>query len=270
MRFTTTPVQGIASLANFTPVTFASNFVQGDSISKVNKLVQTFDFLVGAEYEIVPPSKIFAGFIPGRTSLSLIGAGGAINPLSSDKTATFYKIPRINNGQDIDPRLLELFPETAGKTNVAFVAPERDRFFRQYYGGFRMKTFYRDNEIKYSPAMFDVMFGQNEAMTNRMQGVILRLDGSVPIAYKKANFLYLFGSTQMKLGKNINRPIPPFFLESATNAALTNSDTAIIPIDRSPYLRSNRDIFRISVGVDLFKLFKGKDDDEKPEPSKKD
>jgi hypothetical protein len=261
LRFTTTPVQGIAALANFTPVNFANNFVQGDSASKVNDLVQTFDFLVGFEQPIVPRRK-FVGFIPGETSISFIVAGGAINPLSSEKTTAFYKVPRVNNGADIDPRFLAAFPEAAGKTNIAFVSPERDRFFRQYYAGLRFKTMFRNSEIRYQPAMFDVTFGQNEAITNRLQGVIMRFDGSLPIPVKKANFLYLIASTQMKLGKNVNRSLPSFFLDPAANTTLTNSDTVVVPLDRSPYLRSNRDIFRIGVGVDLLKLFKG---EEKPE-----
>lgn len=263
IRFTTTPVQGIAALASFTPTNFATGFVQGDNAGKVNDLVQTFDFLVGVEQPLVPESK-FPGFIPGKTSLSLIAAGGAINPLSSDKSATFYKIPRVNNGMDVDPRFLEAFPEARGKTNIAFVSPERDRFFRQYYAGFRLKTVFQRNEIKYQPAMFDVMFGQNEAITNRLQGVIMRFDGSTPIPVKKADFLYLFASTQMKLGKNVNRSLPSFFLDAASNVNLTGNDTLVVPIERSPYLRSNRDIFRIGVGIDLFRLFKG--DEEKKNP----
>ncbi len=259
LRFTTTPVQGIAALANFSPTNFATGFVQGDSASKVNDLVQTFDFLVGIEQPLVPQTKFF-GFLPGRTSLSLIAAGGAINPLSSEKTAAFYKVPHVNNGADIDPRFLAAFPEAVGKTNIAFVSPERDRFFRQYYAGFRMKTYFERSEIKYQPAMFDVMFGQNEAITNRLQGVIMRFDGSTPIPIGKADFLYLFASTQMKLGKNVNRSLPSFFLDPATNVSLTSSDTAVVPIDRSPYLRSNRDIFRIGVGIDLFKLFEKKEE----------
>jgi len=265
IRLTTTPVQSVAALSNFNTLNFATNFVQGDSASKVNDLVQSFNFLVGVEKEIIPPGDdTFASFFPARTSLSLIAAGGAINPLSNEKTTLFYKIPRVNNNMDIDPRFLQIFPEAAGKTNVAFVTPDRDRFFRQYYAGVRLKTFFYDDDGKRQrkdfPAMFDVMFGQNEAITNRLQGVIMRLDGSTPFPVKNADFLYLFGSVQMKLGKTVNQTIPSFFLEpAAATTTLTNADTIAIPIDRSPFLRSNRDVFRIGVGVDLFKLFK-KDD----------
>ena len=255
LRFTTTAVQTIAALPNL-----STNLIQSNNTSKPNDLVQSFDFLVGLEKEIISQGQLFRGLFNAKTSVSLIAAGGAINPLSSDNTTVFYKVPRVNNGMDVDARFLKAFPEAVGKTNVAFISPERDRFFRQYYGRLRFKTFFYENNEKQKtifPAMFDVTIGQNEAITNRLKGVILRLDGSTPFPVKNADFLYLFASVQMKLGRNVNQAIPSFFLEpAATGTSLTNSDTAAIPVDRSPFLRSNRDIFKIGIGVDLLKIFK--------------
>ncbi len=255
IHLTTTPVQSVGSLASFTPAGFASNFVQGDSAGKVNDLVRSFDFLIGFDKQIVPLGKSFPGIFPGKTSLSLIAAGGAISPLSSDKGAVFYKIPTDAANAEA---LFAVFPEARGKTNIAFVAPERNRFFRQYYAGFRLKTFFSDKETQFLPAMFDVTFGQNEAITNRLQGVIMRIDGSTPFPVSKAGFLYLFGSVNMRLGRS-KEITPTFFLEPATNVSLTNADTIVLPLDRSPFQTKDRDVFRIGVGADLFKLFKKED-----------
>ena len=195
IRFTTTSVQSIGSLADFTPTGFASNFVQGDSADKVNNLVRSFDFLIGIDKQIVAPGKIFPGIFPGRTSLSFIAAGGAITPISSDdQGAAFYKIPVDNINDRNAQAFFTAFPDARGKANIAFVAPERDRLFRQFYAGFRLKTFFTDDETRYYPAMFDVTFGQNEAITGLLKGVIMRLDGSMPFPVAKAGFLYLFGS----------------------------------------------------------------------------
>jgi hypothetical protein len=98
------------------------------------------------------------------------------------------------------------------QTNIAFIKPERDRFFRQYYAGFRMKTYFNEEDGMF-PATFDATVGQNEAITNTLQGVILRLDGSTPFPIKGADFLYIFGGVQMKLGRRFNQDIPPFFLK---------------------------------------------------------
>lgn len=259
VRLTTTPVQSIGSLAEFTPGGFATSFVQGDNASKINDLVRSFDFLIGVEQQIISPQNdVSPGPFPGRISLSLIAAGGAITPLSSDKTTLYFKIPTVNSGMNLDPRFTNLFPDIdfTGKTNVAFVTPDRDRFYRQYYGGIRLKTFFEDKNLENFPAVFDVMIGQNEAITNKLQGAILRVDGSTPLPINGAKFLTIFGSVNMRLSRNVNESIPQFFLDPATGASLSGSDTTIISIDRSPFQTRNRDIFRIGVGVDLFKLFK--------------
>lgn len=139
--------------------------------------------------------------------------------------------------------------------NIAFVAPERDRFFRQYYAGFRLKTLFDDTEVKYQPALFDITFGQNEAITGILKGVIMRLDGSTPLPISKAGFLYLFGSVNMRLGRN-RETSPAFFLELTTGVSLTAADTIVFPVDRLLFQTKDRDVFRIGVGVDVFKLFK--------------
>lgn len=260
IRLTTTPVPSIGALASFTPTAFATNFVQGDSAGKVNDLVRSFDFLVGFDKQIFGSSKVFGGVLPGKTSLSFIAAGGAISPLSSDKTALFFKIP----GETTSQNSVNFFNEFEnlktpnGYKNIAFVAPERDRFFRQYYAGFRLKTLFENKDVQYQPAMFDVTFGQNEAITSRLKGVIVRLDGSTPLPVSKSGFLYLFGSVNMRLGRS-REMSPNFFLEPTTGTSLTAADTIVFPVDRLPFQTKDRDVFRIGVGVDVFKLFK-KDD----------
>lgn len=263
VRLTTTPVQSIGSLANFTPAVFASNFVQGDSAGKVNDLVRSFDFLVGFDKEIFAPRKIFSGFLRGRTSLSFIAAGGAISPLSSDKGAAFYKVPTDETSQN-NINFFKDFPTAKGYKNIAFIAPERDRFFRQYYAGFRLKTFFDNKDVQFHPAMFDVTFGQNEAITTRLKGVIMRLDGSTPLPISKAGFLYLFGSVNMRLGRS-RETFPTFFLEPTTGISLTDQTTIVFPIDNLPFQTKDRDVFRIGVGIDVFKLFKKEDAPKSPE-----
>lgn len=263
IRFSTTPVQGINSLSSVSlPTTFATNFVQTDSTSKVNDLVQAFDFLTGLELQLFKSKVKHTSLLPGISSVSLILSGGAVSPLTADKGATYYKIPRVNNDADIDPRFKELFPNVTTQKNVAFVSPERDRFFRQYFAGFRIKTNYlMDKSSKVEredlvSGMFDITFGQNEAMTTKLRGLILRLDGSMPIPLFGNNFLYVFGSTQMRMGRNLEKPLPSIFLEPVSPIALSSADTFVVSATQNPALRANRDIFRIGVGVDLLKLFK--------------
>jgi hypothetical protein len=272
-RFASSPGSDLSSLSGFTPAGFATNFVQTDSSSKIGKLVQSFDFQAGLELQLFKSKKQFAGFFPGKSSISLIASAGATTPLDIEKGAVFYKVPKVNNGMDIDPRFKEIFPGVTTQKTIAFLTPERDRFLRNYSAGFRFKTHYqklvknkdgseiyvdRDDIV---PGMFDVTFGQNEAITNRMRGVILRLEGSLPIPIFK-NTIYIFGSTNMRIGRNVERPIPNIFLAPDSVVDLSSADVFVVSAEKNPLFRSNRDTFRFGVGIDLLKLFK------KEEPKK--
>lgn len=98
----------------------------------------------------------------------------------------------------------------------------------------------------------------NEAITNTLKGLVMWLDGSTPFPVGKAGFLYLFGLVNMRMSRN-KETTPTFFLEPTTGATLTSADAIVLPLNRLPFQIKDRDVFRIGVGVDVFKLFK-KDD----------
>ncbi|MFT3744574.1 MAG: hypothetical protein QM785_09770 [Pyrinomonadaceae bacterium] len=256
LRLSSIPVQTFANLGNFgTFPTFLS-----ENSTKSNDLAQSFDFLVGLQTKIPGISgKWGQGFLPGKSSIFLIASAGAINPLSSDKSAQIFKIPTVvSMGMTVvDPNFLNIFPEAAGKTNIAFVSPDRDKFFRQYYAGIRMKTeFQNDSEgNRVFPAMVDFSVGQNEAITGTLRGVILRADGSTPLPVFGGR-LTIFGSTQLRLGRRVKETFPLFLNPADSAATLTATSTAIVPIDRYPRTISGRDIFKLGIGVDLFRIFK--------------
>lgn len=256
LRLSTIPVQTFANLGSFgTFPTFLS-----ESSAKPNDLAQGFDFLVGLQTKV---PGVFGrwgqGFLPGKSSLYLIASAGAVNPLSSEKTAQIFKVPTIvMNGMTVnDPNFLAIFPEAVGKSNIAFVSPDRDKFFRQYYGGIRMKTeFQNDNEGRpVFPAMVDFTIGQNEAITGTLRGVILRADGSTPLPVLDG-YLTIFGSTQLRLGRKVRETLPMFLSPADPAITLTSPTIAIVPLDRYPRTISGRDVFKLGIGVDLFRIFK--------------
>ncbi len=258
VRFASVPQQQLASggLQNFT-----SGFLTNIQGLKVNELVQGFDFLAGLDVRLIKPKG--AGFIdldPGtrqNTSVSFVAGFGAINPFSQRQTAQIFAIPKDASG-NIDAGFLKLFPEAAGKTNIAFVTPERDRFFRQYYGGFRFKTFFYDKHgqlINRFPALLDVTFGQNELVTGKLRNAIFRLEGFYPFPFKSAKFLYLYGTAMMKMGGGgVKTNLPVFLKAPATTVILPDDNTVIVPIDRNPTLRSTRDYYRFGMGINLIEL----------------
>lgn len=266
VRLSSIPVQTLVSFSNLN--TFQS-FIEKDG-QKSNDLTQSFDFMVGLETKVPFLKGIFGqGFLPGRASVHLIAAVGAINPIAPSQTAQIFKIPKIGTApnENVDPRFLELFPEAKGNDNIAFVSPLRDHFFRQYFAGIRLKTnfFERDGVRRRDifPAMVDVTIGQNEAITGSLHGLVSRIDGSTPFPIKGLDFLYFFGSAQLRLGKKVNSSLPTFFLEpSGSTINLSSPKTVIVPVDRYPQTISNRDVFRMGIGVDFFRLFKSQDKKE--------
>lgn len=258
VRLTSIPVQRFLALGNIS----AFNTFLDESSKDPNELAQSFDFKVGLETKLPIRGNFGLGFLPGETSMHLIVGGGAINPLSTRKTAQIFKVPTVTKMgiTVVDPEFLKLFPEAEGKANIAFVSPERDKFFRQYFGGLRLKTRFFDGD-KSRPsnvfnALVDITAGQNEAITSSLRGVILRVDGSTPLPVA-GGIISIFGETQMKLGRQVNQVVQTLFLTPAdSNVTLTSPGTVIVPLDRYPSTISNRDVFRIGIGVDLFRLFR--------------
>ena len=107
----------------------------------------------------------------------------------------------------------------------------------------------------YFPAMLDVTFGQSEAVTGgRLHKFVVGIDGFYPLPFKdndKRKFLYLFGSAKFKAGgpKTITTP---FILDTAASS-ISITDPKVFIADPT---QSNRDVFRIGLGVDLIELFK--------------
>jgi hypothetical protein len=252
-RFSATSQQSFAALTNIS--TGLLNSISG-SAGTFNNIVQSFNVTSGIEYELYKSRSDQPGFLPGKSAVSLIIGGGVTNPLSSDKTVQVFKIPLLNS--QVNPEFAKLFPgvDFTNKTNVAFIQSERDRFYRRYFVGFRVKNYFHENEnkrIDQSPAMVDFTIGQNEAITNRLQGLVFSMDGFTPFPIKKFDYVYLFGGVNMRFNKNTDKVVP-FFLEAPQTINLFDTANVVIPIDATPFTRSNRDTFRFGIGIDLIRL----------------
>jgi hypothetical protein len=256
-RFASFPQQnGPSNLSGLT-----SGFLDAFTAAQPNKLIQSFDFLAGVDVRIIPLNdKGYFSLMPGtrqRTSLSLIASFGAITPLSTsnDQAELFAAIPKKDG--KTDPEFLKLFPGSEGKDNIAFVNPVRDRFFRQYYGGLRVKTFFYDkhNElINRFPAIIDFSVGHNEAVTGNLKDLVFKLEGFYPFPFKDASFFYLYGTALMKLGGKNQSDLPIFLKPPTDGATLSDPGTLIVPVDSNPFLRSTRDSYRLGVGVNIIEL----------------
>ncbi|MDQ3011786.1 MAG: hypothetical protein M3X11_13890 [Acidobacteriota bacterium] len=249
---------------NVTIGDLSSGFVTQVSALKANEAARVFDYLGGVEYRL--PGKWFnnRALLPSfdrntkqKFSLSLIASGGFItptNPKQSDpETYTISDEFRAKFKREAKPGTQFTGTELDGKKYVAFAQTDRDRFFRQYYAGFRVQTFFfnrHDIPLQRFPVQLDLQYGINEYVTGgRARGGVVRLDGYFPLPYDSLNFINLFGTA---IFRPVRSQIEKTVVLEKTTGKLFDAQTAILPVSQF-----NRDYYRVGVGID-FVSFAGK------------
>lgn len=271
------------SATKVTDVTTVGNFANTIVSGGVKDVTQGFEFNVGPEIVLLKPRSgipFQSGYGKdkiARLGLSFILGGGAITPFNPQSTAEIFKVNQT---------VIDRFPNAVGKDFVAFISPDRDRFFRQYYAGLRLKTYYfqrkrvaaqynlcdsvkkstpatqmvlqrnpdcslMEDLVDQFPGIFELTFGQNESVTGgRLRGGVFRLEGFYPLPFVPS--VYVFGTALMKLSRTkINNS--PLILEPPSGSIPALSDPKV-DIETIPQI--NRDYYRIGVGVDLLHLIR--------------
>jgi len=224
---------------------------------KLNQLAQGAEFLSGVEFQ---PFKSFPfrgfsentrqvfsfGFIAG------VGATGFFSAPSNN--LQIFAVPTAG------PQLAtfqKAYPQVS-TANVAFIAPELERFPKEYLAGFRLSTHYRDptgKPLTSSPAMLAFSVGQNQVITGgKFRGVVGRIEAFYPLPFgnrgetKAGAFssIYLFGTAQMRFGGNTIAP--PLVLAPVTGVSASDPSVTLIPS------ANTRDLYRIGFGVDMVGL----------------
>jgi hypothetical protein len=236
--------------ANTTVNTFASALFSPADTGKANQVVQSVAVTTGVEFKLKEHETSLLGFLGDnkqRVRMSLIAGGGFTTPLNPRDSLTEFKINDAARSMFniTDPK----------KTIIAFVLPDRDRFLRKYFAGFRFTTFYHDKDtdapLNLLPATFDVTFGQDEAVTTRLFGTVMRLEGFYPLPFKDAKYVYLFGSASLKLHRAVinNNPL----LLDLASPVVSPADPSVITL---PTPQANRDVYRLGIGIDLLEALK--------------
>ncbi len=238
-------VQSLSTTAN----SFISNGTLGSSFStNTNAVIKAFEFTGGVQYRLGTSRQMpdFLGGSKQRFTTSLLLGGGFTSPLSPIDSVEQFTVTA-----DAQAR----FGLPPSKTVIAFVNPDRDRFLRQYFAGVRFQTYYFDKDkstpLETPPATLDLTLGQNEAVTQRLRGAVVRLEGFYPLPFEQTKFIYLFGTALLRLGRaHIDNN--PLILQPA-NPTLTLTDPALAIVSRPI---STRDNYRIGLGINLLQLVK--------------
>ncbi len=227
---------------------FAASAAEQIGNTKVSEIAQSSDFRAGVEYYFAHLPNLLPSFDQAtkqKFSISIIAAGGGITPLNPQDTISVF---------NSSPAAISQFNLPATTKFIAFVSPDRDRFFRQYDVGFRIKTHYFDlvdHPLYRFPATLDLTYGINESVTRgRVRGGVLKLEGFYPLPWDAAKYVYLFGTAMLKPARaKISNPL---VLQAAPkDTPVPGPDTAIVTLPQI-----DRDYYRLGVGVDAVSLFK--------------
>lgn len=196
---------------------------------------------------------------------------GAITPLSSAPSSpTIYIVSQAiynyyTSASSVSPAAQAAITTACGTSYssttpcyVAFLPQDRTRFFRDWSGGFKLKNYYYDasSDAFGFPGITTITFGQNEYVTGgAMSGFVAHV-GTVqpvigPVAKSFAGYLYVFGSMDMVVARNLaSRNAPQFSLSTAPSSVTAGqSDVAQIQV-----AQPNRDRYQFGVELDLVKL----------------
>ena len=257
----------------------------------VGQIAQSLEFQGGLEFYIKSPwegAQFGRNRNWDRTAISVIAGGGVVTPFSAASGAPEFSL-NANAAEQFNqnPALASLYPQLASalcnygfagagcpKTPaspipsgvpsiVAFVTPARARFYRDFYAGIRLRTFYLKGSCpdpslhlpesgckleNTFPGTFDVRFGEDETVTaGRLAPLVMTLAASYPLPGTNGT-VRVFGSVNLRLRANQNHN-PLLLLPSASYATLDQPSVVVQPV--AP---SDQDYYRLGVGVDLIPL----------------
>jgi hypothetical protein len=146
---------------------------------------------------------------------------------------------------------------------VAFVTPARARFYRDFYAGIRLRTFYLkgacpDPSLHLSetgckldntfPGTFDIRFGEDETVTaGRLVPLVMTLAANYPLPGTNGS-VRVFGSVYLRM--QANRNSNPLALVPAASYATLDQPSVVV----QPVAASDQDYYRLGLGVDLVPL----------------
>ncbi len=209
----------------------------------VNQLAMSAEFETGLEYNFTPN---WDGKVLGL--VGYFGATGSFQP--PDQSVHLFAVPAAASPQSA--LFHERYPSVTSPY-VGFVNPDRDRFYRQWGVGFRYSRYHPLADYE-SPQTFMFALGQDELITGgQLKSVVARFDGFYPLPLSRSNgkwnFLYVFGTTSLRLSRADDKT--PLVLQPAPSTV--NAYDATVSIVAAG---SNRDTYRIGIGVDLVNLLR--------------
>jgi hypothetical protein len=227
--------------------TFIANFAERAGNVPVNKLAQGGEFLTGLGVRVRTWDQ--GERIRMLEGVAFWGANGAFTDPGNAEGRRIYKTPA--QGSQQWQNFNSQFPGVTAPF-IGLTAPDRERFYRQWGAGIRI-TGFEKNRSYAPPSTYLITLGQDQLISGGFyRGAVARADVFYPLPMGKQDgkwqFLYLFGTANLKLSKPSNGVV--LALESAA-ATVNLYDSNVAIISRA----SARDTYRIGLGIDFVNLF---------------
>lgn len=283
-RIASAPGPSNTQISSFsTPASLASG-VGGQTLSQIT---QTFDLHAGLGIDFWRGgpwrgTQFGLGRNWARITPSLILSGGFSTPIDSlDNASEFVLSQNLAAQFNQYPSLAKTYPALAkalcdyGYTQsppcaspssstptykyVAFLLPNRSRFYSDYSAGIRLRTYFYTGDCKARndpsckvddifPGIFDIRFGQDQTVTAGMlRGVVMTIDASYPLPGTGGS-IRIYGSSYLRLHDNLNE-VPLAVTPATSQVAITDPTLVVQPIQPS-----DQDYYRLGAGVDLVSL----------------
>lgn len=232
---------------------------------KVNKLVQTAEFMTGPEVRIAQfpaPVEAAAEASRQRFALTALAGIGGIGPFEPSGETTVFTVPTDKQSPQF-VAFNEQYPNVTSKY-VAFVPDQSTRFAHQWGVGARLYTFYADESaasepLQKAPAMVQILFGTNRLAAPTGTTWHVSAYYPFPLGDRKdphTLIVYLYGDAVMRFRGSPRDTVPTTFsLPVAKDASggaipLTDPDVTIIPGEPNA-----RDTYRIGLSLDLIRVW---------------
>jgi hypothetical protein len=292
-RIASAPAPSSSTLKSFSSAASLTSGIGGETLGQIT---QTVEFHSGMEYTLfhgprVPTSNT-AAF---RGGFSVIFAGGIVTPINSTSSASIFALNNNLGNQFTENSLLPSYsgktfaetypvlasalcghfgftstpactPSTVAYGNVAFVLPNRSRFYRDYSVGIRLRTYFFSGDCTHKavsaidqtatsckaaniyPGTFDIRIGQDETVTGGyFRGLVMTTTASYPLP-GTGGTIRIFGSTYLSMNRNKNMPVLALLAASST-IPITDPSVVVQPI-----VPSDHDYYRIGIGADLIPI----------------
>jgi len=247
IRLTGVPQQGSTTVKQFVGG-FESTLIGGST----REVIQGLNFLGGIEIKLGTDGLSFDDDLYQFQPVFIVGGGFSTTPGTTDFVPVFELTDEARTRFGVPSG-----PDSKFK-HIAFLQPDRDTFYGQWYWGIRLKTHhYEDAESEQRvrfPGLIDVTFGQNAVVSGgTLDGGffdLLRIEAFYPLPLQGARrSIYLFGAAYLHLRDG--RESDPLVLKGS-KAELPSPEVFEHTLTRE---ERRRDFWKFGVGIDLIALF---------------